>query len=371
MGTDAIRLVRFESAAAVTSQAVYHAVGECLDKDGPDTILLVTPREPYVSIGLHQDASAELDIEACRSLALPIVRREVGGGAVYLDGNQVFVQWIFRSSQLPIVLADRYKLYAAPLIDTYKAIGLPAEYRPINDLHVRGRKIGGTGAARIGEAELVVGSLMFDFDHKAMSRILKVASEKMRDKVTVALEQYMTTLCEELGTVPDRELVIQSYLGHAERALARPIIEGPMRPGELEVLSTIETRLASDEWTFRRTSRHQSGVKIQEDVAVCEGVHKARAGLLRLAVVIRLGLIQEIEIFGDFTLLPQTAVTDLEAAFVGLPADPLAVTGAARATYRRLGLDAPGLEPEDFGAALEAALGRPLTEAAGRPPSPA
>ncbi|MHB8244211.1 MAG: lipoyl protein ligase domain-containing protein [Acidimicrobiales bacterium] len=371
MGSEAIRVVRVESAPAVASQAVYHAVGEALDSNGPDTILLVTPREPYVSIGFHQDAEAELDLEACRSLGLPIVRREIGGGAVYLDHNQVFVHWVFRSDRLPASLAARYARYAQPLIATYNELGVPAEYRPINDLHVRGRKIGGTGAARIGEAEVVVGSLMFDFEHQTMARILKVASEKMRDKVVAALEQYMTTLREELGEMPDREAVAESYLHHVRRALGRPLADGELRQSELDTLRAIETRFASDDWTYRRTTRHQAGVKIHEDVAVYEGVHKARAGLLRLVAVVQQGLIQDIEIFGDFTLLPQTAVADLEAAFVGTAADPLAVTNTAHAAYGRLGLDAPGLEPADFGAALLVALDRSHTPESEPSPSSA
>jgi lipoate-protein ligase A len=48
---------------------------------------------------------------------------------------------------------------------------------------VAGRKIGGTGAASIGEATVMVGSFMFDFDTETMSRCLKVPSEKFRDKL--------------------------------------------------------------------------------------------------------------------------------------------------------------------------------------------
>jgi lipoate---protein ligase len=47
----------------------------------------------------------------------------------------------------------------------------PPILRPINDVHVNGKKIGGTGAAQMGIAEILVGSLMYTFDKKTMSQV--------------------------------------------------------------------------------------------------------------------------------------------------------------------------------------------------------
>lgn len=88
---------------------------------------------------------------------------------------------------MPTHLEERFRLYARALVETYRSLGIEAEYRPVNDIHVQGRKIGGTGAARIDHAEIVVGSLMFDFDHDTMAKVLKVPSEKTRDKVVTTL----------------------------------------------------------------------------------------------------------------------------------------------------------------------------------------
>ena len=52
---------------------------------------------------------------------------------------------------------------------------------------------------------MLVGSLMFDFNSELMARVLKVPSEKMRDKVYQSLQEYMTTMTRELGRLPDRE----------------------------------------------------------------------------------------------------------------------------------------------------------------------
>ncbi len=221
-----IRLLELGSVPAVRSQACYHAAAYSLDEGTPDTVILVSPSEPYVCVGYHQEVDREVDRAYCREHGLPVFRREVGGGAVYLDHDQVFIQWVFHPASLPSKVDERYRLYVEPLVRAYRALGVEAVHRPVNDVHVRGRKIGGTGAARIGRAEVVVGSLMFDFDRATMARVLKVSSEKMRDKVFQGLQDYMTTLRDELGRAPDRSEVVGLYLSELAAVLGAEIVPG-------------------------------------------------------------------------------------------------------------------------------------------------
>ena len=202
-----IRLLDLENVSPVRSQTVYHAAAYAMTEETPNTIILVSPNRPYVCIGYHQDLEKEVDGEYCEANGLPVLRREVGGGAVYLDNGQVFTQWVFHPGDLPRSLEERFAMYVRPLVETYQTLGINAYYRPINDVHVAGKKIGGTGAAQMGISEVVVGSLMFSFDKATMARVLKVPSEKMRDKIFESLEEYMTTMSEQLGQMPDRQKV--------------------------------------------------------------------------------------------------------------------------------------------------------------------
>jgi len=83
------------------SQTVYHAVGYAMKESTPNTIIMVSPNGPYVSIGYHQDIQKEVDLDYCAQHNLPVYRREVGGGAVFLDNGQLFTQWIFHKEDLP------------------------------------------------------------------------------------------------------------------------------------------------------------------------------------------------------------------------------------------------------------------------------
>ncbi len=344
---------------AVRSQSVYHAVGYATGVDGPDTILVTTPAEPYVSIGYHQRAADELDLGTCAALGLPVVRREVGGGAVYLDSGQVFVNWVFRHDRLPPMLADRYARYAAVLVATYQGYGIPAELRPVNDIHVRGRKIGGTGAARLGEAELVVGSLMLDFDTETMAAVLRVSSVKMRDKVVGALRDYMTTMRRELGVEPDRDEVVDRYLAACSRFLGRPMVPGTLTAVELARARELDEVMSSPSWTHRTDGRRVAGVQIHAGVQVHATEYKAPAGLLRITTVVRDGVLAEVSIDGDVTVLPQDALTRLEAGLVGVGAGRGQILVAVEQWYDRTGVDAPGLPPAELVAAIVAALPAP------------
>lgn len=356
MSEDPIRVVRLYGLPPVRSQSVYHAVAYEATPAGPDTILLITPSAPYVSIGYHQRADVELDLSACRQRGIPIVRREVGGGAVYLDGNQVFINWVMRRRRLPAFLSDRYTLYVAPLLSTYRAFGIQAEYRPINDVHVAGRKIGGTGAARIGDAELLVGSLMLDFDTETMAAVLRVPSAKMHDKVAGALRDYMTTMRRELGTSPNRDEVSAKYLEECARILKRPLVEGELTPAEHARTAALENSMALPAWTFRKDGRAHVGVRVHAGVHVHAADHKAPAGLVRVTTVVRDGHLDDLSIAGDFTLLPQSALGLLETRLVGAATTGMAISEIINGWYADAGVDAPGLAPEDLVQAVMAAL---------------
>lgn len=351
-----IRLLNLGMTTPVRSQTVYHAVGRALRAGSPDTIILVSPSAPYVSVGYHQDVAQEVDETYCQAHGLPIIRREVGGGAVYLDENQVFTQWVFHRDHLPASVQRRFELHIRPLVETYRALGIAAYHRPVNDIQVAGRKIGGTGAARIGEAEVVVGSLMFDFNFELMSRVLKVPSEKMRDKVYQSLQMYMTTMARELGHVPDRESVMALYVRQCRAALGADIIPGELTEREQGLAAELDASFVSDEWLHRKGTRRQSGVKIHEDVRVVEGAYKAPGGLIRVTAGLREGRIDDISISGDFTMLPASAVSSLETSLRGISIDRESVTSCVCSAYSALEVDCPGVTAHDLVAAILTAV---------------
>ncbi len=347
-----IRLLDLGTLAPLRSQTIYHAVGYAMDDGAPDTIMIVSPDAPYVSIGRHQDVDREVDRAVCADLGLSIIRREIGGGAVYLDGDQLFTQWIFAAERLPATVEARFTLYCDTLVRAYRALGIEAAYRPVNDIHVNGRKIGGTGAARMDRAEVVVGSLMFDFDIGTMARVLKVPSEKFRDKVHQTLSEYMTTMRRELGEAPDRQVVLDAYIAACSAALGRRIEPGTLRDDEIALAERLDERFGSLEWLEEGGGLRRAGVRIHEGVRVAEGGTKAPGGMIRCVAVIRDDTLDDVAFSGDFTARPADVPEALAGTLVGCAVEENALHERVAAFYERVRPETPGVTEHDWVTAI-------------------
>ncbi len=349
-----IRLLDLGEVSPIRSQAIYHGVAYAMGPDDPDTITLMRPSAPYVCIGHHQDAATEVDLAYCAEAGLPVYRREVGGGAVYLDGGQTFWHTIFHQSRVPSRLEDVYTMFLKGPVAALNRMGIPAVHRPVNDIQTEGRKIGGTGAATIGEAMVVAGSLLFDFDYELMVRVLRVPSEKFRDKLFQTMKEYLVTINRVLGDqAPSREEAERILVEEFAAALGRPVVPGELRPDEEEEIARQEERIASAEWLhLDGLPASGTGVKVAEGVHVREGMHKAPGGLVRATTAVRDGEIVGIVLSGDFFMEPAEARGELQDALVGVSYRADEVLATAKSVLERV--DAPGLDAADIAAAVMA-----------------
>ena len=116
MSATPIRLINLGPAPFWQTQAVYHAVAELMRDDTPDTIIITSPRTPYLCLGYHDVYDAVLDRAAVVQRGLPVLRRRVGGGTTYLDADQIFYQCVFHHRRVPAVFDAIYAhMLAAPL----------------------------------------------------------------------------------------------------------------------------------------------------------------------------------------------------------------------------------------------------------------
>jgi lipoate-protein ligase A len=151
-----------------------HGVG----RGGPATVALCRPASPYVSLGYHRDL-AEVDLGVCSARHLPVLRRMVGGGTVYLDQDQLFFQLVVPPDAVPAVRSRAVATLLAPVRDAFVAAGLPARFDR-DELTAAGRKLCGHGAGLVGGAVVVVGNLIERFDAEAASSVLAVPDERTR-----------------------------------------------------------------------------------------------------------------------------------------------------------------------------------------------
>jgi lipoate-protein ligase A len=162
---------------------------------------------PSVLIGRHQRLGEVVDVERCRRLGVEIARRPTGGGAVYMAPG--ILAWD--------VVADRQRFggrlpRAAAAIGGGVALGLSrlgaeAEFSPPGDVRCRGRKLCGTSGYVEGAAIVFQGTVLIEFDPKAMAEFLVVPG-----MTAATLAGELIGLGEALGRSP--------RAGEVEAALA-------------------------------------------------------------------------------------------------------------------------------------------------------
>ncbi len=330
------------------SQVIYHAVASAMSGTNEPTLTLVNPSKPYICIGYHQELEKEVDVDYCRANGLPITRRQVGGGAVYLDENQLFWHIIVPRGQAPYRIEDVYSRYLAGPVNALRAMGIPAVHRPVNDIQVEGRKIGGTGAATIGDAIVVVGSLIFDFDYETMVRVLKVPSEKFRDKVYQSMREYLTTIRRELGSnAPTWEQGKHILIEEIAKSLQLDAHLSKLSEQEENEMSAWRETLASDEWLYQAGGLRHRGVKIAEGVHVREGAYKAPGGLIRATVVAKEQILEDLGLSGDFFIFPDNSIPALQTALAGTPLVEQELHNRSTEFWEDNRIQAPGLAPAD------------------------
>ena len=328
------------------SMLIFHALGRM----GIEALVIVSPERPLVSIGYFQDAIQEVDLQYCRESGIPFMRREVGGGATYLDENQIFYQLIWKKDNLkfPKAVDEIYPWFSQAPVETYKAFGIESEFRVVNDIVTKaGRKIAGEGGGNIGDCMVFVGGILLDFDYRAMSRILRVPDEKFRDKVYKTMEENLTTMKRELGTPPPREEVVRVLKDQFEKVV------GELKPASLNSeifrkMKEIESWMTSEEFLLKKTPKIPSGVKIREGVEVLYGLHKAKGGLIRTAEEISERRIEDITISGDFTFYPKEGLDGLEGSLEQAPLEEKKIIERVETYYHEKKVESPGVESKDI-----------------------
>ena len=242
-----IRLLNLGLVPPWQTQAVYHMLAERMIADESDTIIICRPSAPYLCLGYHQVFESIFDPAECEWRGLSIFRRRLGGGATYLDQNQLFYQCIFHHTRMPAMLADIYTLTLAAPVNTLTQLGLNAELCETNEIEVDGKRIAGTGGGRIEEACVVVGNLLFDFDFDAMTSVWRTPSPAFRQLAQTALRQRITTLKVQAPQLQIEFLANRLIHAFAE-SFGRPIQPDILTDEELTVAQNIAKELASTQF---------------------------------------------------------------------------------------------------------------------------
>jgi lipoate---protein ligase len=235
-----LRVVDFGRVSALRSQTLWHALAYGVSAGAPPTLSFMRPSRPYVGLGYHRRLD-EADLDACAAAGLPVFRRMVGGGVVYLDEHQQFFQICLPIGAVPRSREAALRRLLEPAVAAFRAVGVPAELDGDGEIVVGEAKVCGHGAAQIDDAVVVVGNLIERFDHAAAARVLALPDD-VRGEVIRLMERYV--LATPADPAAFRSVAIAAY----GEALGLEAVSGGLSPYERERLFQLDEQFRSPEW---------------------------------------------------------------------------------------------------------------------------
>jgi lipoate---protein ligase len=84
-----LRVIDLGLASPVASQAAGYGIADALAPGGEPAVVLADPAEPFLSVGANQNVERSIDCSFCSQRGIRIIRRRLGGGALYIDRDQL------------------------------------------------------------------------------------------------------------------------------------------------------------------------------------------------------------------------------------------------------------------------------------------
>jgi lipoate-protein ligase A len=159
-----------------------------VDHDNP-ILRLYGWQPPCVSIGYFQSMEEEVDVLKCSNMGVDVVRRITGGGAVL---HEFELTYTFITKNYPANILESYHLICEPVVLCLDRLGYSARYVPLNDIVVDNKKVSGNAQTRKNNILLQHGTILLDVDVEKMFSMLKVPSEKIKDKMIKDVKARVT-----------------------------------------------------------------------------------------------------------------------------------------------------------------------------------
>jgi lipoate---protein ligase len=233
-------------------EAIPRAVG---DGRAPNTVRFWHNSNTIV-LGCFQSAQLEVNFDACRETGTTVVRRFTGGGAVYHDaGNLNYAISLKRGH--PLVpdtdLQMVFRRLSEGAVEGLRGLGVNAEFQPINDIQVDGKKVSGAaGSIRWGTV-FHHGCILVASDLAILGRVLNVPQVKLADRHVVSVQKRVTTIRDELGKDVTTRDVRDGIVHGIEHSYNVRLEEGSLTKSELSTAQELyDTKYSKSAWNLEK-----------------------------------------------------------------------------------------------------------------------
>ena len=250
------------------SAAMNMAIDEALLRQSPQPVLRVYDwRQPTFSFGYFQQVADEVDVAACASQGIALVRRMTGGGTV-VHGWDVTYTVIapHDTSAMPKQIGEAYRVISDCLVCGLRSIGIDAQQqadkrvetdlpnvclsKPARyDIMVDGKKVAGVSQRRNRVGVMYQGYIALDMPPKS---VLALASCRMDfDRFLLSHSTAINADRDMLIARKALEIAIADGFKHTLGLVWQEETVSPHEAEDARELAT--TKYGSDAWNFRRS----------------------------------------------------------------------------------------------------------------------
>lgn len=281
----------------------------------PPTFRFLQFKPDAALVGYNQDVDQEIRREFCEHNGIDINRRLTGGGGILFQESALGWEIFGPSGSRPFrgkfeAILNRICSIAA---DGISRLGVPAKFRPRNDIEIHGRKISGTGGVAISGAMMFQGTILIENQIDRFLKALRVPVEKLKKREIESLMDRVCFLNDLLDPSPTLDQIKRALVGEFAYQLDAQFFESGLTERESE-------RLKNELANFQSSSWIGSKSRPKNESESARSIKQTPGGTFRTHLWLSPGgkRIQKALIVGDFFAIPVRLVMDLEASLIGL-----------------------------------------------------
>ena len=146
-----------------------------------------------------------------------------------------------------------FKKLSEGAVEGLRSLGVNAEFQPINDIQVAGKKISGAaGSIRWGTV-FHHGCILVASDLAILGRVLNVPQVKLADRHVVSVQKRVTTVRDELGKNVTTRDVRDGIVRGIENSYRVRLEEGTLTKSELSTAKDLyDTKYSKSTWNLEK-----------------------------------------------------------------------------------------------------------------------
>ena len=171
-------------------------LGRVIDGGRPPTIRFWEWAESALVIGSHQSVSNEVDVPAARRLGFSVTRRMSGGGTMLCEPGRTitYSMYVPGSAVEGLSFRQSYAALDAWAVRAFKALGVPASYREINDIISPRGKIAGAAQARRRGFVLHHTTIAHAMEVELLPRLIRIGRDRVSERGVRSAEKPVSPL---------------------------------------------------------------------------------------------------------------------------------------------------------------------------------